>query len=198
MLSLPPYYATRCYIPDIITEVVGNVSKYSYPALPKLKTCGALVGVGSQHIKVKDTFDMIYDEFRTLCIGDLPEDDVEMCYRTLNGTNPVLIPITHVRYQEDNHNNNYYCDILGCGKAPDETYNWYGEISVYCNNPSHDDLQRVSDMINSNDRLSICLVDNDNHKLNIKGYACGISYDINISDRLAEQWTIRIRLRDIK
>lgn len=199
-IDLPPLYEGKhqcspMFFPDIITDVSGPASKYKIPEITR--SAGNIVGVEGCSPRKLNNMSSIQDQFRFLCIGDMPEDEVEMCYRVLNETHPILIPITHVSYNEDQRNT-HYCDILGMGVKPLEEYNWYGEIQVYCNNPSHADLQRANDMILNNDRVSLYLV-TENYKdtIALKGHAYGISYDINICDSLAEQWIIRIGLRDI-
>lgn len=156
-------------------------------SLPFTIGCGS-VFKKDKKIDIKD--DMVSDDFNIICIGELPEDDLEECYNLLKGIKHYSIPITHFLYEQSiNYSNNYHSIITNNHWVEDR-------LTVYTNSPNYSDLEQMSILVRDSD-VPCYLMAKDGSKIRIRGTPTYISYDIRISQEIVERWEIRIILRGI-
>lgn len=160
--------------------------------LPRYRTnVKTLTTCGLKRVNIKD--DMINDEFNILCVGELPDDDMDRCFNILKGVDAILIPITHASYTRHELDTSHWMNSgLWTGQKHMES-----RMCVIANNPSYSDLQKISVMLLSDEDVPCYLMSKDRKKIRLSGQLAHINYDIKISDDMKESWEIQLLFRSV-
>jgi hypothetical protein len=194
-ILVPPYYEDKNKYGMVWGEIFIPNDTRIPSCSPKLGNVRCTLVDKLPHFKRHNMANVAGENLSTVCVGFLPEDDMDLCYKTIKGTNPILIPIT--KYCMEEYNSRSYANLIM--SAEDSSYSWHGTFAVCCNNTRISELQKISDILKESDKDGIPLFildENSKEKIRLRGNLHSIQYNINIKHDLLEEWQIKFFLRE--